>query len=308
MRRSGLVHLLSVSGLHVGLVAVLAWALLNAAGVPPTDAALGSSRARWSPSRCWRAATRRCGARPRAPSPIWSPVSSAGRSSRSPRSGGSSPGSRCWSPRCSSSPASSSRRSSPSRWCAGWNRCRSPCACCRTARRKRSRWPWSPRGRRARSWGAPSRWCLLLGIVASILAAPLELLLVGASLTALAAAWLSRRLGGVALEAVAGGQWLLDRASAAGGAVSVPFAPLGPALVLLLAIIGPDRPDPGARRPSGRVAPRRRHDRLDGEPGNVRMAARSPPAGRAGRDGGVGSQRRSCGAGGRRALAGRGVA
>ena len=35
MRRSGLVHLLSVSGLHVGLVAVLVWGALNLAGVHP---------------------------------------------------------------------------------------------------------------------------------------------------------------------------------------------------------------------------------------------------------------------------------
>ena len=76
-----------------------------------------------------------------------------------------------------------------------------------------------------------------LGVVANLLAAPLELLLVAASLLALAVAPLSSSLGGLALLGVALGQWLLDRASAVGGLLSWPFPPLPAVLALVLAAL-----------------------------------------------------------------------
>jgi competence protein ComEC len=76
-----------------------------------------------------------------------------------------------------------------------------------------------------------------LGVVANLLAAPLELVLVAASLLALAVAPLSSSVGGTALLGVALGQWLLDRASAVGGLSSWPFPPLPVALGVALAAL-----------------------------------------------------------------------
>jgi competence protein ComEC len=71
-------------------------------------------------------------------------------------------------------------------------------------------------------------------VLANILAAPLELVLVGASLLALAVAPVWSWLGGLVLLAVAGGQWLLGLASAVGGIVSWPFPPFPTVLAVLL--------------------------------------------------------------------------
>jgi competence protein ComEC len=78
----------------------------------------------------------------------------------------------------------------------------------------------------------------LLGVLANLLAAPLELLLVGGSLLALAVAPLWSWLGGVVLSGLAVGQWLLGGASAVGGLWSAQFAPVSPVLALLFAVLG----------------------------------------------------------------------
>ena len=77
-----------------------------------------------------------------------------------------------------------------------------------------------------------------LGVVANLLVAPLELLLVGASLLAVAAAAVSPLLGGWALVAVGGGQWLLDAGSSAGAVLSWPFPPWSAALAAATAVLG----------------------------------------------------------------------
>jgi competence protein ComEC len=77
-----------------------------------------------------------------------------------------------------------------------------------------------------------------LGVLANLAAAPLELLLVGASLLALALAPVSAALGGLALLAVAGGKTLLDLASSLGGLGAWAFPPPSPALAVAAAAFG----------------------------------------------------------------------
>lgn len=237
MRRSGLVHLLSVSGLHVGLVGVMAWGLLNLAGVAP-------STRRWlvaisvvafallaggnPPVR--RAATagvayligRQLG-RPLEVLPVvWGIV--AGLTLLEP-SVLLQAGFQLsvfvtlalvrW-----IEPLAASMRILPARLAQAL-------AVALVAQ-----------SASAPLVGAHFGVVPPLGAVASLLAAPLELLLVGGSLLALFAAWISTWLGGPVLDVVALGQGLLDQVSAVGGVASWPFAPLPPLLALVLAALG----------------------------------------------------------------------
>lgn len=224
MRRSGLVHLLSVSGLHVGLVAVLAWGTLNLAGVRP-------SARRWvvivaliafallaggnAPVR--RAATagvayllaRQLG-RPLEPLPtVWAIV--AGLVALEPAVV-LQPGFelsafvtlalvRWMSPLALALPVLPTRLAQGLAVAVVAQVASSPLV------------------------GAYFAVVPPLGVLANILAAPLELVLVGGSLLALAVAPVWSWLGGVVLLVVAGGQSLLDLASAVGGLVSWPFPP-----------------------------------------------------------------------------------
>ncbi|MDD5562339.1 MAG: ComEC/Rec2 family competence protein [Thermoanaerobaculaceae bacterium] len=237
MRRSGLVHLLSVSGLHVGLVAVLTWALLNAAGVPPTArrwvvavAVVAFALLAGGNAPVRRAATgtvaylvaRRFG-RPleRLPA-VWGIVA----------------GLALLEPAALLQPGfelSAFVTLALVRWV-------EPLARALSVLPHRAAQAVAvavvAQGASSPLVGGTFALLPLLGIAGSILAAPLELVLVGASLGSLGAAGLSSRLGGMALDAVAAGQWLLDRASAVGGVASVPFAPLAPSLALVLATVG----------------------------------------------------------------------
>jgi competence protein ComEC len=224
MRRSGLVHLLSVSGLHVGLVAVLAWGTLNLAGVRP-------SARRWvviaaliafallaggnAPVR--RAATagvayllaRQLG-RPLEPLPtVWAIV--AGLVALEPAVV-LQPGFelsafvtlalvRWISPLALALPVLPTRLAQGLAVAVVAQVASSPLV------------------------GAYFAVVPPLGVLANILAAPLELVLVGGSLLALAVAPVWSWLGGLVLLVVAGGQSLLDLASAVGGLVSWPFPP-----------------------------------------------------------------------------------
>ncbi len=76
-----------------------------------------------------------------------------------------------------------------------------------------------------------------LGVVANLAAAPLALLLVTGSMLALLAAPWWPALGGLFLAGVGGSQRLLDAVAEMGGAVSLPFAPLPPALALAAALV-----------------------------------------------------------------------
>ncbi len=237
MRRSGLVHLLSVSGLHVGLVAVLVWALLNAAGVSPgprrwlvAAAVVGFALLAGGNAPVRRAAAgtvaylvaRRLGRPLEALPAVWGIV--AGLALLEP-SVLVQPGFEL----------SAFVTLALVRWV-------EPLALALRALPRRLSLALAvavvAQGASSPLVGAIFSLVPLLGIVASLLAAPLELLLVGASLASLAAAPVSLRVSGMALDAVAAGQWLLDRASALGGAASVPFAPLAPALALVLAVLG----------------------------------------------------------------------
>jgi competence protein ComEC len=237
MRRSGLVHLLSVSGLHVGLVGVLAWGALSLAGVRPTTrrwivagALIAFALIAGGNAPVRRAATagvaylvaRQLG-RPLEPLPsVWAIV--AGLSLLEP-SVLLQPGFEL----------SAFVTLALVRWIAplaAWlhvlpARLAQALAVALVAQ-----------GASSPMVGAYFAVVPPLGVIANLLAAPLELLLVGASILALLTAPLWSFLGGLALLAVAGGQWLLGAASALGGAVSLPFAPLPAGLVAVLAALG----------------------------------------------------------------------
>jgi competence protein ComEC len=237
MRRSGLVHLLSVSGLHVGLVAVLVWGALNVAGVRPSPrrwlvvaALVGYSLLAGGNAPVRRAATagvaylvaRQLG-RPLEPLPtVWAIV--AGLVALEPAVL-LQPGFELsafvtlalirW-----ITPLASSLHVLP-------QRIAQALAVALVAQ--------------AASSPLVGEYFAVvppLGVLANLLAAPLELVLVGTSLLALAVAPLSSVLGGWVLLAVAGGQWLLDGASAIGGLLSWPFPPFPAALAASLAALG----------------------------------------------------------------------
>jgi competence protein ComEC len=237
MRRSGLVHLLSVSGLHVGLVAVLVWGALNLVGVSPSTrrwlviAALvafsllagGNAPVRRAASAGIAYLLARQLGRPLEPLPtVWAIVA----------------GLVALEPAVVLQPGfelSAFVTLALVRWMTPFasflhvlpQRIGQALAVALVAQ--------------AASNPLVGGYFAVvppLGVVANLLAAPLELLLVGASLLALAVAPLSSSLGGLVLLAVAGGQWLLDRASTVGGLLSWPFPPVPVALVVLLAALG----------------------------------------------------------------------
>ena len=237
MRRSGLVHLLSVSGLHVGLVAVLVWGALNLVGVRPSvrrwlviTALVAFSLLAGGNAPVLRAASagiayllaRQFG-RPLEPLPtVWAIV--AGLVALEPAVL-LQPGFQLsafvtlalvrW-----MTPAASLLRILPQR------------AAQALAVALVAQAASSPLVGEYFAVVPP------LGVVANLLAAPLELVLVGVSLLALAVAPLSSTLGGVVLLGVAGGQWLLGGASAVGGVLSWPFPPFPAALAALLGGLG----------------------------------------------------------------------
>jgi len=236
MRRSGLVHLLSVSGLHVGLVAVLVWGALNLAGVGPRTrrwlviaALVGFSLLAGGNAPVRRAAAagivylaaRQLG-RPLEPLPtVWAIV--AGLVGLEPAVV-LQPGFEL----------SAFVTLALVRWMAplasllhvGPQRIALAVAVAVVAQ-----------GASTPLVGGYFAVVPPLGVVANLLAAPLELLLVAASLLALAVAPLSSSLGGAALLGVALGQWLLDRASAVGGLLSWPFPPLPAVFAVVLAAL-----------------------------------------------------------------------
>ncbi len=237
MRRSGLVHLLSVSGLHVGLVAVLVWGALTVAGVRPSTrrwlvvaALVGFSLLAGGNAPVRRAATagvaylvaRQCG-RPLHPLPtVWAIVA----------------GLVALEPAVLLQPGfelSAFVTLALVRWV-------TPLASFLHVLPQRLAQVLAV-ALVAQSASSPlvgEYFAVVppLGVLANLLAAPLELALVGASLLALALAPLSSLLGGWALLGVAGGQWLLDGASAVGGLLSWPFPPFPPPLAALLAALG----------------------------------------------------------------------
>ena len=237
MRRSGLVHLLSVSGLHVGLVAVLVWASLNVVGVPPSTrrwlvaaAVVAFALLAGGNAPVRRAATatvaflvaRRLG-RPLELLPaVWGIVA----------------GLALLEPPVLLQPGfelSAFVTLALVRWVEPVTR-----ALARLPSRLAQTLAVAVVAQGASAPLVGGYFALVppFGIVASILAAPLELVLVGASLAALAAASVAAPAGAAALEVVAAGQWLLDRASTVGGATSVPFPPLPPLAVGALAVLG----------------------------------------------------------------------
>ena len=236
MRRSGLVHLLSVSGLHVGLVAVLVWGALNLAGVNPRTrrwlviaALVGFSLLAGGNAPVRRAAAagiaylaaRQLG-RPLEPLPtVWAIVA----------------GLVALEPAVVLQPGfelSAFVTLALVRWMA-------PLASLLHVVPQRIALALAvalvAQGASTPLVGGYFAVVPPLGVVANLLAAPLELLLVGASLLALAVAPLSSSLGGSALLGVALGQWLLDRASAVGGLLSWPFPPLPAVLAVVLAVL-----------------------------------------------------------------------
>jgi competence protein ComEC len=236
MRRSGLVHLLSVSGLHVGLVAVLVWGALNLAGVNPRTrrwlviaALVGFSLLAGGNAPVRRAAAagiaylaaRQLG-RPLEPLPtVWAIVA----------------GLVALEPAVVLQPGfelSAFVTLALVRWMA-------PLASLLHVVPQRIALAFAvalvAQGASTPLVGGYFAVVPPLGVVANLLAAPLELLLVAASLLALAVAPLSSSLGGPALLGVALGQWLLDRASAVGGLLSWPFPPLPAVLALVLAAL-----------------------------------------------------------------------
>ncbi len=237
MRRSGLVHLLSVSGLHVGLVGVMAWGLLNLAGVPPGTrrwlvavAMVAFALLAGGNPPVRRAATagvaylfgRQLGRPLEALPVVWGIV--AGLILLEP-SVLLQAGFQLsvfvtlalvrW-----IEPVSRSLRVFPVRLAQAL-------AVAVVAQ-----------GASAPLVGAHFAVVPPLGVVASMLAAPLELVLVGGSLLALLGSSISSALGGAALEGVAVGQWLLDRVSAVGGAASWQFAPLPAWVIVLFGVLG----------------------------------------------------------------------
>ena len=237
MRRSGLVHLLSVSGLHVGLVAVLVWASLNVAGVPPATrrwlvaaAVIAFALLAGGNAPVRRAATatvaflvaRRLG-RPLELLPaVWGIVA----------------GLALLEPPVLLQPGfelSAFVTLALVRWVEPVTR-----ALARLPSRLAQTLAVAVVAQGASAPLVGGYFALVppFGIVASILAAPLELVLVGASLAALAGAALAAPAGAAALRVVAAAQWLLDRASTVGGTTSVPFPPLPPVAVAALAVLG----------------------------------------------------------------------
>jgi competence protein ComEC len=237
MRRSGLVHLLSVSGLHVGLVGVLAWGVLNLAGVPPATrrwlvaiAVVSFALLAGGNPPVRRAATagvaflvgRQFGRPLEALPVVWGIV--AGLAVLEP-SVLLQAGFQLsvfvtlalvrW-----IEPLARSLRVLPTRLAQA-------IAVAVVAQ-----------GASMPLVGAHFGVVPPLGVVASLLAAPLELVLVGSSLLALGAAWISNGLGGPVLEAVAVGQGVLDRISAVGGASSWPFPPLPAVIALTVGVLG----------------------------------------------------------------------
>jgi len=237
MRRSGLVHLLSVSGLHVGLVGVLAWALFNAAGVPPgprrwlvATAVVGFAFLAGGNPPVRRAATagvaylvgRQVG-RPLEVLPVvWGIVAALALLEPSVilQAGFQ---------------LSAFVTLALVRWVEplAWalrvlpGRLGQALAVALVAQ-----------GASMPLVGAHFAVVPPLGVLASLLAAPLELVLVGASLLSLGASAVWPWLGGLALDGVAAGQWLLAGASAAGGGASWSFPPLHMWLAVLFAALG----------------------------------------------------------------------
>jgi competence protein ComEC len=237
MRRSGLVHLLSVSGLHVGLVGILAWTLFNAAGVPPgprrwlvATAVVGFAFLAGGNPPVRRAATagvaylvgRHVG-RPLEVLPVvWGIVAALAILEPSVilQAGFQ---------------LSAFVTLALVRWVEPFG------AALRVLPRQLAQAlavALVAQGASMPLVGAHFSVVPPLGVLASLLAAPLELLLVGVSLIALGASSFWPWLGGVALDGVAAGQWLLDGASAAGGGASLPFPPLYTWLALVFAALG----------------------------------------------------------------------
>ena len=237
MRRSGLVHLLSVSGLHVGLVGILAWTIFNAANVPPAPrrwlvvaAVVGFAFLAGGNAPVRRAASggvayllgRQIG-RPLEVLPVvWAIIAALALLEPSvilqagfQLSAFVTLALVRW-----VEPLAGVLRAFP-------NRLGQAMAVALVAQ-----------GASLPLVGAHFAVIPSLGVLASLLAAPLELVLVGCSLFALGAAAVWPWLGGLALDAVAAGQWLLRGASAAGGGASWPFPPLQPCLVVLFAALG----------------------------------------------------------------------
>jgi competence protein ComEC len=77
-----------------------------------------------------------------------------------------------------------------------------------------------------------------LGVLANLAAAPLELVVVGASLLAVGVAPLSSAIGGAVLPVVQGGKLLLDSISSVGGVGSWPFPPFPPLVAGALVALG----------------------------------------------------------------------
>ena len=301
MRRSGLVHLLSVSGLHVGLVAVLVWGALNLAGVSPSTrrwlviaALVGFSLLAGGNAPVRRAAAAGIAyllGPPARPAP-GAPAHGVGHRGGA---GGLEPA-------VVLQPGfelSAFVTLALVRWI-------TPLASFLHVLPQRIAQALAV-ALVAQAASTPlvgGYFAVVppLGVVANLLAAPLELLLVGASLLALAVAPLSSSLGGSVLLVVAGGQWLLDRASTVGGLLSWPFPPFPAALAVVLAVLGLAALTRARFALARRAAPGRRSAGLDGPAGpSSPLAAPGPGAGSAGRDGAPRGERedrrsRGCGA------------
>jgi competence protein ComEC len=237
MRRAGLVHLLSVSGLHVGLVAVLVWGGLSLAGVRPstrrwlvmvallTFSLLAGGNApvrRAAAAGIAYLAARQFG-RPLEPLPtVWAIVA----------------GLVALEPAVLLQPGfelSAFVTLALVRWV-------TPVAGVLTVLPHRLAQALGV-ALVAQAASAPlvgGHFAVVppLGVLANLLAAPLELVLVAGSLLALAVAPLWSWVGGVVLSGVAVGQWLLGRVSDVGGLWSAQFAPAALPLALLFAVLG----------------------------------------------------------------------
>ncbi|HVN75098.1 MAG TPA: ComEC/Rec2 family competence protein [Thermoanaerobaculaceae bacterium] len=236
MRRSGLVHLLSVSGLHVGLVGMMVWAILNAVGVRPGPrrwivalAVVGFALLAGGNPPVRRAATagvaylvgRRLG-RPLEPLPVvWGIVGALSLLEPSVllQAGFQ---------------LSAFVTLALVRWVEPVTRL---LRWLPTRLAQAASVALVAQGAAAPLVGTHFAVIPPLGVVASLLAAPLELFLVGASLLALVVSTVGSRLGAAALEAVSVGQRLLDGASAAGGGSSWPFPPPSTLVAAVLAAL-----------------------------------------------------------------------
>ncbi len=237
MRRSGLVHLLSVSGLHVGLVGVLAWGALALAGVRPaprrwlTAAVLvgfallagGNAPVRRAATAAVAYLAARQFGRPLEPlSAVWGIV--AGLSLMEPAVL-VQPGFEL----------SAFVTLALVRWItpvAAWLRVLPQRAAQTLAV------ALVAQGASAPLVGGYFAVVPPLGVVANLLAAPLELVLVAASLLALIAAPVWPFLGALALDVLAVGQRLLGHASSLGGLASWPFAPPGAVAAAVAVALG----------------------------------------------------------------------